>query len=233
MNETMRAEATIELYWSPGGRRIAWLYQGKVLPKGMKVEDAEWKDLKGFTDLVVDRAVGPRIEVAGPKELGPEGFDVVADALEKAGYAPTGQRNAAPGAKTVIYAVSGWKDDAARMAAVIPGGAVVKPLAAPRGRFEVVVVLGRTAVSGRAGAKSKVAVGPHFRRAALVGQRALPHRPSWGEGFPAHRNPFKKSPLLGSAGSRCRLEMCSGRRVPQHAPRMIRFPCGAALAVHS
>ena len=42
MNETMRAEATIELYWSPGGRRIAWLYQGKVLPKGMKVEDAEW-----------------------------------------------------------------------------------------------------------------------------------------------------------------------------------------------
>lgn len=125
------------------------------MPKsGKPPENGNEQGLIGFGELVIDRTLGPRIEIAGDKTMGPETFDKVADAIEQAGFAPTGQRLAKGGAKTVVYSVKRWKADAAKIAAAIPGGAEVRPMPAPRSGFEVSVVLGRS-VRAKTGAGAK------------------------------------------------------------------------------
>ena len=137
--------STIDVYWSPDGRRIAWLFQGKSAPPATKPADPDTAPkLTGFGELVIDRTIGPRIEIAGDRSLGPETFDRVADAIEKAGFAPTGQRLAKGGPRTIVYTVNAWKTDAATIAAAIPGGAELRSMPAPRSGFEVTVVLGRS-----------------------------------------------------------------------------------------
>ena len=68
--------STIDVYWSPDGRRIAWLFQGKSAPPSTKPADPDAAPkLTGFGELVIDRTIGPRIEIAGDRSLGPEAFD--------------------------------------------------------------------------------------------------------------------------------------------------------------
>lgn len=142
------AVAQVIFLWSPDGSRIAWLLRGQpAVKEGEKLETVgdRGKPLyKSFYEVVVDRTVGPRIQLAG-KEVTPELFEKVAVAIEKEGFAPTSQDTERPmGDKTVVYARRGFEAEGKKIAAVVPGGATVKPLAG-KGRFDVIVALGRSA----------------------------------------------------------------------------------------
>lgn len=169
-------ETKIEIIWSPDERYIAWIFSGyrerPDRPTDERVQPEDYPSLTAkyiaqlraetpdfFSELVIDRAVGPRIEITGHQALGPGAFDEAADRIVKAGFAPTGRRFARASAKAVVYAVRGWKKEAAEIAAALPGGAEVRPLAAPRNGFEVIVALARPAAPAIPGARAKRSLG--------------------------------------------------------------------------
>lgn len=139
-------EADVRVFWAPGGRRIGLLFSGR-----RDAPPESEASFLAFSELAVDRTIGPRIEITGPAGLQPETFDHAAELIEKAGsFAPTGQRTVSrASAKTIVYALGRYKKDAAIIAAALPGGAAVKPLAAPRNGFEVIVALGASAAAPR------------------------------------------------------------------------------------
>jgi hypothetical protein len=134
--------AHVTFTWSPDGRRIAWLFSGRVIrPPAKGEEDAE---VLPFGELFIDRTWGPRIQVGG-SGIPPEALESVAVAIEKAGFAPTsivssGTRRH----RTVIRARKEYQEDAKKMATGIPGGASIEPLTG-NAQFDVVVEAGRSA----------------------------------------------------------------------------------------
>ncbi len=130
----------VTFLWSPDGRRIAWLFQGQR--KNGAKERAPNGDLlhPSFYEVVIDRTSGPRVQIIGNELL----LDRIAEAIEKAGFAPTGHEAAKETPKqSMVYARKGQEANAKAIAAAIPGGAKVEPLKR-KSQFDIVVALGRS-----------------------------------------------------------------------------------------
>jgi hypothetical protein len=93
---------------------------------------------------IIAPTTGPRIAVLG-KGLQAATFGRVADALEKAGFAPTGEGPAEEArASSVVYAAKGQEAAAKKITGIIPGGATIGELSW-KTPFDVVVALGASA----------------------------------------------------------------------------------------
>lgn len=126
--------------FSPDGKRVAWLLtESECSPTGQG--DFNCNDQE---QVMLDRAVGPRIQLVG-KDLPAQAFSKLAAALDGKGFvvAATGEAQKARDA-TVVFVAKGSESDAQKIAAAIPGGATVEALSwkAP---FEIVVAVGASA----------------------------------------------------------------------------------------
>ena len=123
---------------------------------------------------VITPAAGPRIQLVG-KDVAPEAFDRCFAALEKAGFAPTGQGPADTARpRAVVYAAKGFEADAKRIAAAVPGGASVEALSW-KCKFDVVVALLHLLRS--APRRTRPAAPRHRRQPRGVRTRNGPGRP--------------------------------------------------------
>jgi hypothetical protein len=131
------ADLTVRPVWSPDCRFVGWVLSGY---RPSSAATGPWRP---------DRAalvgpVGPTIHIMAHRSA-PEVVDPIADALRGAGFAPhVGAKALKDREATVVYTSGAAKAEAARIAAVIPGGATVEPLTWPT-PADLVVAAGRTA----------------------------------------------------------------------------------------
>jgi hypothetical protein len=133
------SNVSVSVSWSPDGRRIAWFFDVD------QVEPSGGDFMTGHAGkAVIAPTTGPRIEVLG-KGVQAATFARFADALEKTGFAPTGEGPAEEArATSVVYAAKGQEAQAKKIAGLIPGGATIGELNW-KSPFDVVVALGASA----------------------------------------------------------------------------------------
>jgi hypothetical protein len=118
----------------PVGHRIAWFWLFVTRNRG--------------TDEPVVRlgpSAGPKIELRASKELLPRVIPAVTARLEEAGFYPTSAKPSRDEHRTSeVFAAPGFEEAARQIAALVPGGAAVKPLDWASD-FSIVVALGPAA----------------------------------------------------------------------------------------
>jgi hypothetical protein len=141
-SETFDTKGSVSWSFSPDGKRVALFFV--QTPDCKPSGTGDFVCTNDGVEARIDRIVGPRVQLLA-KGLSSEALEKTAEALEKAGFAPTSRDEArAAREKSVVYAAKGLEADARRIAAAVPGGATVEALSW-KTKFEVVVALGASA----------------------------------------------------------------------------------------
>lgn len=133
------AQGSVRAYWSPDQKRVAWIVQR---------DDLQWMrgPIPGDASVVVTDAVGLRVSVVAPEVALDQVKAKVVPALKEAGFAPTNVAAALKArAQTVVYARKRRREDAKRIAEVVPGGATVEDLTW-KTDMDIVVAVGDSAL---------------------------------------------------------------------------------------
>lgn len=130
---------TLDVYWSPDKRRVAWV-----------IRPSAWSGMDGSTSVEVEvgSAGLPRIQLLADASILVAAFPVARKALDAAGFVVTGQGKAVKARPaSVVYFARGQDALAKSVALALPGGATTEKLSW-KANAEVVVALGSSLLKG-------------------------------------------------------------------------------------